>query len=99
MHVTLELLAGRVRTASVARARVSVWRWLRSEGLSWPEIGQLFGRDHTTVMVQVKAVEPTAEKIAVWLGRVDVEDGDARSFVCDVDRLRLAAMIREGAWR
>jgi chromosomal replication initiation ATPase DnaA len=48
--VTVAEICGRERTGAVARARAAVWRSLRAAGLSFPEIGRLFGRDHTTIV-------------------------------------------------
>ncbi len=41
---------GKTRGGSVDAARREVYRRLRELGLSYPEIGALFDRDHTTVM-------------------------------------------------
>lgn len=49
-HVTRTDVLGRSRTKSVAAARQAVYRGLRERGLSYPEIGRLLDRDHTTVM-------------------------------------------------
>lgn len=48
-HVTAEEVCGLGRTASVARARFEAWAAIRAVGLSYPEIGRLFARDHATV--------------------------------------------------
>lgn len=54
-------------TNRIARARHEVWWWFRQleqDGkptFSFPEIGQLFGRDHTTVM---KGIENHALRVA-----------------------------------
>ena len=46
----------RLRTRRATEVRRSVLRAVRNElGLSYPEIGRLFGLDHTTVMVGVRA--------------------------------------------
>lgn len=49
-HVRPEEILGRGRSKSIARARHSVFLSLRVRGLSYPEIGRLMGRDHTTVL-------------------------------------------------
>ncbi len=49
-HVTADAVLGRGRTLSVARARRAVCVALRGLGYSYVEVGQLVGRDHTTVM-------------------------------------------------
>ena len=48
--VTLEEIFGPGRTKRVAEARREVWIWMRSKSMSFPEIGKLFNRDHTTVL-------------------------------------------------
>lgn len=56
--ITVELMLGRSRSASIARARqhfTAVLRW--STGLSLPDIGALLHQDHSTVMASVKAHE------------------------------------------
>jgi len=45
---TLELVLGRGRAPSDARQ--AVMRRLRADGFSYPEIGMMMGRHHTTVM-------------------------------------------------
>lgn len=47
--VTLEAVLGRSRTKAVVAARHALWRHVRALGLSYPEIGELFGVDHTSV--------------------------------------------------
>lgn len=53
-HVTIDEIASRGRAAHVARARHEAMRKVRSRGFSYPAIGELFDRDHTTVMSAVK---------------------------------------------
>jgi chromosomal replication initiator protein len=46
------------RLAKIARARqVSMQRLYRASNMSTPAIGQIFGRDHTTVLHAIKTVE------------------------------------------
>lgn len=52
--VPLRELLGRRRHASVARARAALYTALRGHGMSYPEIGRLLRRDHTTVMSVVR---------------------------------------------
>jgi chromosomal replication initiation ATPase DnaA len=61
---TVEAIRAPRRTAHVLRARRFVAMSLRREGLSYPEIGKLIGRDHTSVMNLCKA---RAERPAVRL--------------------------------
>lgn len=50
-RVTPEAILGRSRLAHIARARLAVYRELRTKGgWSFPEIGHFMNRDHTTVM-------------------------------------------------
>jgi len=49
--VSVAELLGRGRTASIARARRELYAVTKDTlGLSYPETGALFGRDHTTIM-------------------------------------------------
>lgn len=55
--VTREQLTGKDRHASLALARqVASWL-LRERGYSYPEIGAMLARDHTTIMSGVRKVE------------------------------------------
>lgn len=55
-------LTGPRRTRSVAEARLMAYALLRdTAGMSYPEIGQALGRDHTTV---IHGVRSTARHIA-----------------------------------
>lgn len=53
-HATLEEVASRSKVAHVARARHEAMRRLRKCGLSSTAIGNLFDRDHSTVLVALK---------------------------------------------
>ena len=50
-------LFGSTRERRVAEARFIVFDLLRGEGYSLKKIGQLFGRNHTTVMSGLKRLE------------------------------------------
>ena len=52
-HVTLDELLGRRRLGPEASARHELWRRLYEEIPSLPKLGEIFGRDHTTVMAAV----------------------------------------------
>lgn len=55
---TLEDIYGTSRHDSIARARrhaMAVLRW--STALSLPELGRIFGRDHTTILTAVRKYE------------------------------------------
>lgn len=57
-RVTVTDMLGRSKLRSVVRARHRFCAVVRSSlGLSYPEIGRLIGRDHTTVMNAVKQYE------------------------------------------
>ncbi len=61
-HVTLGQVCGRARHMSIAQARHAVWTIVRIRfGLSYPEIGELFGVDHTTVMQGVRKARPRVD--------------------------------------
>ena len=52
--VTLDEMMGRSRLPHVCSARNEAYVMLREEKLSYPKIGKIFGRDHTTVINGVK---------------------------------------------
>lgn len=55
--VSVADVVGERRFVAVVRARHGVWRELRATtGYSYPEIADLFGRDHTTVMAACTGV-------------------------------------------
>ena len=57
-NVAREEVCGRGRTRSVSRARHELWWELRRHpGMSFGEIGRLFARNHTTVMMGVRTFE------------------------------------------
>jgi hypothetical protein len=53
-HSTIELVASRIRTTSVSRARKAVYKSLVDAGFSMSEVARLFGRDHSTIMSAFK---------------------------------------------
>jgi len=58
--VTLDEVCGRARSQAVSRARHEVWWRLRhhpDREYSYPEIAQIFARDHTTIMAGISAYE------------------------------------------
>ena len=58
--VTLRELCGRTRTQGVSMARHEVWWRIRNHPerhYSYPEIAQLFARDHTTIKAGIDAHE------------------------------------------
>lgn len=60
----------RCRSKHIVTARVEAWLYLRNHGWSYPSIGRLFDRDHTTV-IQVlgdrgkRAAVPTVPDLEV----------------------------------
>ena len=48
-HVTLDEMLGRSRLRHIAEARRLWWVALRARGFSYPAIGSMVGRDHSTV--------------------------------------------------
>lgn len=52
--VRVEDLVGRARSRSVAVARGQLWTELHDAGASYPELGAVFGRDHTSVLAGVR---------------------------------------------
>lgn len=61
-RVSIEDLISRNRHKNTAAARHEIMYWIRTSlGWSYPEIGKLFERDHTTVMQayrKVRAINP-----------------------------------------
>lgn len=56
-YVTLDDITSRSRTKSVAEARaVAMWLAREKLGLSYPELGREFGRDHTSCITAVRKV-------------------------------------------
>lgn len=55
--VSVEDLVGRARHKNVAAARHEIMYWIRTKmKWSFPEIGKLFARDHTTVMAACRKI-------------------------------------------
>ena len=56
--ITLRALCSSARHTSVVRARTEAYKMLRSKwGKSYTEIGQIFGRDHATVMRSIERAD------------------------------------------
>lgn len=53
-HVLVGEMLGRGRSPSLVRARADLFVALRHLGMSYPEIGAMLDRDHTTVMAACK---------------------------------------------
>jgi len=54
-YLTYEVMISNVRWHAAAAARREFYVLLRSKGWSFPRIGQLVGRDHTTILAAVRA--------------------------------------------
>jgi chromosomal replication initiator protein len=60
---TAEQLLNKDRHRSIAEARqIAVWLLRTSRGLSYPEIGLLLQRDHTTIMSNYRSIERRMKK-------------------------------------
>lgn len=60
-------LTGRDRHLTVVRARHIAMTIVRDKlGMSYPQIGELFGRDHTTVLTAVKFAVIERERSPAW---------------------------------
>ena len=67
-HVTLEELLGRSHGNPEASARHELWHRLYEHIPSFPKLGQIFGRDHSTILSAVhkheKSLVPSAPGLA-----------------------------------
>lgn len=63
-NVRLEDVFGQSRQKAISRARHACWYVMRQRGASYPEIGDLWGRDHTTVLSAVRVHELRGEENA-----------------------------------
>lgn len=64
-NLPLASLLGRSRYLSVCRARRELMFVLRQHALSYPEIGILLHRDHTTVMYAIRRYERDNPRVRV----------------------------------
>lgn len=64
-RVTLKAVYERRHSKSVVRARQAIWLWLHDLGKSHPEIGELFGRDHTTIIYAVRRARELRDAQAI----------------------------------
>lgn len=64
-------LTGRYRFDFVMRARFALYLALRLQGRSYPNIGKIVDRDHTTVMDGVKRAECYYERDSVFASSVN----------------------------
>lgn len=82
--VEIEAMLGEMRTRDLVRARHVCWWLLRNETvLSYPQIGEIFDRDHTTIVKGVQSVGDKrplmrhAENITRNLRRNEAENREA----------------------
>jgi hypothetical protein len=70
------ILNGKVRTPREVKTRQLLWASLRRyANLSYPEIGALVGKSHTTIMHGVKRVpDDVLESVGEMLKGLDMED-------------------------
>jgi chromosomal replication initiation ATPase DnaA len=54
-HITLLELVGHERSTHIVAARVEFWAKLREMGWSYPRIGDLVDRDHTSIMKTLRS--------------------------------------------
>lgn len=63
--LSLDELTGKDRTRRVAWARQDCWREIYANTrMSLPEIGRMFGRDHTTVMFGIRRSEQRKNRVS-----------------------------------
>lgn len=72
--VQKERILGKRRLPGIVHARFYVYRRLRKLGLSYPMIGMVCNRDHTTVIYALKRLE----KLEAW-GLLERDDASIRS--------------------
>lgn len=53
-HVTVDEVLGRSRLKLISKVRRQIWHELHLKGMSYPQIGLLFNRDHTTVIEGIR---------------------------------------------
>lgn len=53
-NVTVFEACGRGRTSKVVKARHAAWSLLRERGFSYPEIGRIWGVDHSSVLTALR---------------------------------------------
>lgn len=64
-QVTMAILLGRSRYAPVAAARRELYALLRLQSLSYPEIGDLLGRNHSTIIFGVQEYERAPSRFRI----------------------------------
>ncbi len=80
--VSREEILGRSRLQSAVAGRRATCRALREHGLSYPEIGRLIDRDHTTIMNLVR--EEGRKKLPTTIAQVNVHRSmRPRCALCD----------------
>ena len=64
-------LNSRVRFASIMPARFAMYKALRERRWSYPRIGKLFEKDHSTIIHGVKRAEYLMERDASYAAKID----------------------------
>lgn len=68
-NIRISDLLGTTRERKVVVARALLYRHAREMGLSYPRIGKIFGRDHTTVLHSVREHFPEDSMV------IDIQKG------------------------
>lgn len=68
-NVDPQTVLGHSRNAKTASARQLLYWLLRQDGHSYPQIGAIVSRHHTTVMHGVKAVDRGIQEQQRWLAK------------------------------
>jgi len=61
-------LLGRKRQPRISKARHEAYYHFRRKGWSYPEIGRLFGRDHSTIIYGVEKHQKVAFALPINVG-------------------------------
>lgn len=64
-------LNSRVRYGFIMPARFAMYKALRERGWSYPRIGKLFDKDHSTIIHGVKRAEYLMERDASYAAKID----------------------------
>lgn len=79
-EVSERVLRGRDKHRHAAIARSMCWLLLRTRlKQSYQELGDLFDRDHTTVMTALQRLKPDPEELATLTRRLDEANGRVRA--------------------
>ena len=76
--VSKEALLSKTRTKKISEARNVAMMAVRRSGLSWPETGRVFKKDHSTVIKNCKALAFRASQNKELRTRIDYACGDQK---------------------